>query len=130
RSPLLVISAWNRPETIHRFANTTDVVAAIEDILGLGQLARLDYFSRPLSDVFAPSPDLAPYSAIVPQADMEEVHPPKTAAADMSERLDLSGPDRIDDALFNRVLWLTLKGDEPMPRPQAHGSLHLLQMSR
>ena len=130
RSPLLVISAWNRPGTIHRFANTTDVVAAIEDILGLGQLARLDYFSRPLSDVFAASPDLASYSAVVPKADMEEMNPPKTAAARMSEGLDLRGPDRIDDALFNRVLWLAVKGEEPMPRPQARGAVHLLQMSR
>ena len=128
RSPLLVISAWNRPGTIHRFANTTDVVAAIEDILGLGQLARLDYFSRPLSDVFAATPDLAPYSAIVPRANMEEMNPPKTAAARMSDGLDLSGPDRIDDALFTRVLWLALKGEEPMPHPVAHGPLHLLQM--
>ena len=48
----------------------------------------------------------------------------------MSEGLDLSGPDRIDDALFNRILWAALKGEEPMPRPQARGSLHLLQMSR
>ena len=130
RSPLLVISAWNRPGTIRRFANTTDVVAAIEDILGLGQLARLDYFSRPLSDVFAASPDLAPYPAIVPQADMEEMNPPKTAAARMSEGLDLSGPDRIDDARFNQVLWSALKGEEPIPRPQARGPVHLLQMSR
>ena len=71
-----------------------------------------------------------PYSAIVPQANMEEMNPPKTAAARMSEGLDLSGPDRIDDALFNRILWAALKGEEPMPRPQARGSLHLLQMSR
>ena len=58
------------------------------------------------------------------------MNPPKTAAARMSEGLDLSGPDRIDDALFNRILWAALKGEEPMPRPQARGSLHLLQMSR
>lgn len=40
------------------------------------------------------------------------------------------GPDCIDDALFNRVLRLALKGDEPMPRPQARGPGHLLQISR
>ena len=36
RSCFFAISAYNRPGTMHRFANTTDVVAAIEDILGLG----------------------------------------------------------------------------------------------
>jgi DNA-binding beta-propeller fold protein YncE len=130
RSPLLVISAWNRPGTIHRFANTTDVVAAIEDILGLGSLAKFDYFSRPLSDVFASAPDLTPYTALVPSANMEEMNPPKTAAATMSEGIDLARPDHVDDALFNRILWAALKGEEPMPRPVAHGPLHMLQMSR
>ena len=49
---------------------------------------------------------------MVPQGDMEEMNPPKTAAARISEGIDLTGPDRVDDALFNRVLWLALKGDE------------------
>ena len=35
RAPFYAISAYNRPGTVHRFINTTDVVAAIEDILGL-----------------------------------------------------------------------------------------------
>src|SRR5208282_3072399 len=52
RSCFFAISAYNRPGTIHRFANTTDVVAAIEDILGLGRLSQFDYFSRSLADIF------------------------------------------------------------------------------
>jgi DNA-binding beta-propeller fold protein YncE len=130
RGPLLVISAYNRPGTIHRFANTTDVVAAIEDILGLGHLSKFDYFSRSLADVFAAKPDLAPYAAIAPEANMEEMNPPKTAAARMSEGLDFSGPDRVDDARFNEILWTMLKGDRPMPAARTKASLHLLQISR
>jgi DNA-binding beta-propeller fold protein YncE len=130
RGPLLVISAYNHPGTIHRFANTTDVVAAIEDILGLGHLSKYDYFSRSLADVFAATPDLRPYAAIAPEANMEEMNPPKTAAARMSEGLDLSGPDRVDDARFNEILWTMLKGDRPMPTAQSKASLHLLQISR
>ena len=60
RSPFFAISAYNHPGTIHRFANTTDVIAAIEDILGLDRLSKFDYFSRPLTDIFAPTPDLSP----------------------------------------------------------------------
>ncbi|HEY6931631.1 MAG TPA: bifunctional YncE family protein/alkaline phosphatase family protein, partial [Thermoanaerobaculia bacterium] len=66
RSPMLVISAYNRPGTIHRFANTTDVVAAIEDILKLGRLSKFDYFSRSLADVFVGTPDPTPYTALIP----------------------------------------------------------------
>ncbi|MGA9390436.1 MAG: bifunctional YncE family protein/alkaline phosphatase family protein, partial [Candidatus Sulfotelmatobacter sp.] len=35
RAPFYAISAYSRPGTVHRFINTTDVVAAIEDILGM-----------------------------------------------------------------------------------------------
>src|SRR5207244_6397515 len=74
RSPFLVISAYNRPGTIHRFANTTDVLAAIEDILGLDRLSQFDYFSRPLSDVFSETPDLSPFTSFAPQVDMNEMN--------------------------------------------------------
>jgi len=130
RSPLLVISAYNHPGTIHRFANTTDVVAAIEDILGLDRLSKFDYFSRSMADVFAQVPDSSPYTAIQPQADMNEVNPPKTAAAKMSEGIDLSAPDRVNDALFNHILWLVVKGDLPSPVAQNKAPLHTLQLSR
>ena len=130
RGPLLVISAYSRGGTIHRFANTTDVLAAIEDILGLGHLSKYDYFSRSLADVFVTKPDLRPYDAMKPEADMEEMNPAKTAAARMSEGLDFSGPDRVDDARFNEILWTMLKGDQPMPSPQSKAAVHLLQISR
>jgi len=130
RGPLLVISAYNRAGTIHRFANTTDVLAAIEDILGLDRLSKFDYFSRSLADVFAATPDLTPYAAITPEQSLDEMNPAKTAAARLSEGLDFSGPDRVDDALFNQILWLMMKGDQLMPAATSRASLHLLQISR
>ncbi|HSY47865.1 MAG TPA: bifunctional YncE family protein/alkaline phosphatase family protein [Thermoanaerobaculia bacterium] len=130
RGPLLVISAYNRPGTIHRFANTTDVVAAIEDILGLDRLSKYDYFSRSLADIFAATPDLTPYAALTPEQSLEEMNPAKTAASRLSEGLDFSAPDRVDDALFNQILWLMMKGDRPMPAAQSRASLHLMQISR
>ena len=129
RSPLLVISAYNRPGTIHRFANTTDVVAAIEDILGLDRLSKFDYFSRSLADVFASAPDSSPYTAIQPQVDMNEVNPPKTTAAKMSEAIDLSAPDRVNDALFNDILWLAWKGETRLPVAETKAPLHTLQLT-
>jgi len=130
RSPFLAISAYSRPGTIHRFANTTDVVAAIEDILGLGRLSKFDYFSRSLSDVFAATPDLTPYQAVMPTANMEELNPAHTAAAIMSQDLDFSAPDKVNDELFNRILWLIVKGDQPAPAVTAKAPLQLLEMSR
>jgi DNA-binding beta-propeller fold protein YncE len=131
RSPLLVISAYNRPGTVSRFANTTDVIAAIEDILGLGRLSQFDYFSRPLSDVFAPAPDLTPYDAVRPAQSLDELNPAKGPGAEESKAFDLSAPDRIDDAAFNRVLWKVVKGEQTkMPEPRYASPVHLLRMGR
>ena len=115
RSPFFAISAYNRPGTIHRFANTTDVVAAIEDILGLGRLSKFDYFSRPLTDIFAATPDLSPWSAVIPTVDRNEVNPAATAAARMSETMDFTAPDRVNDETFNQILWTMIKGAQPAP---------------
>jgi DNA-binding beta-propeller fold protein YncE len=130
RAPFYAISAYNRSGTVHRFINTTDVVAAIEDILGMGRLSKFDYFSRSLADIFAPAPDPTPYDPIVPTQDLSEKNPQNTAAARMSEGLDLSAPDRVEDQLYNRILWLMLKGDIPPPVAQSHAALHALQSSK
>ena len=130
RAPFYAISAYNKPETIHRFVNTTDVVAAIEDILHMGRLSKFDYFSRSLSDIFSPTPDLTPYTPIIPKQDLNAKNPAKTTAATLSEGLDLSDADRIDDQLYNRILWLMLKGEAPPPVVRNRAPLHTLEASR
>src|SRR5262249_15219791 len=127
RSPFLAISAYSHQGLIHRFANTTDVVAAIEDILGLDRLSKYDYFSRSLSDIFSDTPDFTPYTAITPQIDLKELNPAETKAARMSEGLDLSAADRIDDDLFNQNLWMMMKQDTPAPAVVSKAPLHTLQ---
>src|SRR5262249_49875196 len=109
---------------------TTDVIAAIEDILGMGRLSKFDYFSRSLADIFGTTPDLTPYDPIVPKQDLNEKNPEKTAAALMSEGLDLSGPDRVDDQLYNRILGQMLKGGTPVPAARAYAPLQELEASR
>ncbi len=126
RSPFLAISAYSRSGTNHRFANTTDVVAAIEDILGLDRLSKFDYFSRSLADVFSATPDLSPYRAITPQADMKELNPAQGAAAQMSEKLDLTAADRNNDDLFNQILWLMMKPDGPAPNVVNKAPIHAM----
>jgi YVTN family beta-propeller protein len=110
RSPLLVISPYTRPGAIHRFANTTDVLRTIEEILGLTSMSQYDYFGRPLRDIWASSPDLQPYKALVPAVSLDELNPRGTREARESAKLDLSIEDAADENLFNRVLWETIKG--------------------
>ncbi len=125
RSVLLVISAYSRAGVVHRFINTTDVLSTIEPILGLRALSQFDYYGRPLVGLFAATPDLTPYRALVPAVPMDEKNPPDKNAR-LSARLDLSRPDAADEGLFNRVLWRSIKGGEP-PRP---ARLPLLEIER
>jgi len=130
RALFFVISAYNRPGTIHRFVNTTDVLAAIEDILGLGRLSKYDYFSRSLADVFSNTPDLTPYAASMPKADLDEKNPAQGKAAQQSENLDFSAPDRINDEVYNEILWSMIKGEEAPPPRRSTAPMHAWIVSR
>jgi YVTN family beta-propeller protein len=116
RSVLLMISAWNRGGLVHRFVNTTDVLATMEEILGLDSLSQFDHYGRPMRGLFAEQPDLTPYDAIKPGIALDEKNP-ESAVAKQSALLDFSKPDKIDDATLNLILWRTIKGDVPYPGP-------------
>jgi DNA-binding beta-propeller fold protein YncE len=124
RAPFQVISAYTKGGVLHRWTNTTDVVATIGEILHLGALSQFDYYGRPLRDVWRATPDLTPYSVLTPAVRLDEMNPGRTAAAAVSARLDLSAEDRADEDLFNRVLWATIKGaGVPYPEPTRASSL-------
>jgi DNA-binding beta-propeller fold protein YncE len=124
RSVLLVISAYNRGGVSHRFVNTTDVVATIDEILGLEPLSQFDHFGRPLREMFKASPDLRPFEALTPSQSLTEMNPPQGKSARESLRLDLSKVDVANEALFNRILWRVIKGDEvPYPETRRISSL-------
>jgi len=114
RSVLLMISAWNRNGVVHRFVNTTDVLATMEEILGLDSLSQFDHYGRPLRGLFADQPDLAPYDALKPEVPLDEKNP-ESAQSKQSSLLDFSKADAIDDDALNRILWKTIKGDVPYP---------------
>ncbi len=125
RSPLIVVSAYNRGGVIHRFANTTDVIATISEILRMGSLSQFDHYGRPLRDVFGTEPDLRPYTALRPKVSLDERNPKNGAGAAESARIDLSAEDRVDDMLFNRILWKAIKGDVPYPGARRSSSLEM-----
>jgi hypothetical protein len=124
RTPFFLISPWARPGVHHRFTNTTDVVATMEEILGLGSLSQFDYYGRPLRDVWTESPDIAPYRALVPAVPLDERNPPQGRGARESERLDLAFEDIADEDLFNQILWRAIKGETvPYPGPTRMSAL-------
>ncbi|HEX3578986.1 MAG TPA: hypothetical protein VHY33_10525, partial [Thermoanaerobaculia bacterium] len=114
RSVLLMISAWNRGGVIHRFINTTDVIATMEEILGLDSMSQFDHYGRPMRGLFAEQPDLRPYDALKPEVPLDEKNP-ESAESKKTALLDFSKPDVADDLTLNLILWRTIKGDVPYP---------------
>lgn len=111
RSLLLTISPWNRPGAVHRWVNTTDVLATIEEILGLGQLSKFDFYGRPLREIWSAQPDLTPYVARVPSQSLEERNPAAGGpGAREAARLDFTFEDIAEEDGFNRSLWLSIRG--------------------
>jgi len=126
RSPMLVISAYNRSGTIHRFANTTDVLRTIEEILGLTSLSHFDYYGRPLREIWASQPDLRPYRALTPSVPLDELNIARTRESRESEELDFRKEDAADEDRFNRILWRTIKGpNAPYPGSRKIAALEL-----
>jgi len=110
RAPFLMVSAYSHAGVVHRFVNTTDVIATIADILHLGSLSQFDYYGRPLRGLFTESPDLTPYVAQTPAQSLDSRNPASGPGAKASARLNLDLEDESDDNLFNHILWEALKG--------------------
>jgi len=127
RSVMLTISPWARGGTVHRFVNTTDVLATMEEILGLDSFSQFDHFGRPLREIWRSSPDLRPYVALTPAQSIVERNLAAGPGARASAHIDLAREDRVDDAVFNRILWHALKGSAPYPTARR---LALLEAAR
>jgi YVTN family beta-propeller protein len=114
RSVLLVISPWTAGGIVHRFVNTTDVLATIEDWLGLRAMSQFDHFGRPLRTIWRSQPDLRPYVAIHPLDDLAASNPdtvrPSSGPGGSSGGSAFRGIDRGDARLLNHVLWAAVKG--------------------
>jgi YVTN family beta-propeller protein len=116
RSVLLMISAYSRAGTHHRFTNTTDVLATIEEVLKLDALSQFDHYGRPLREIWTKEPDLKPYTPLVPSVSLDAKNPASGRDARESAKLDFDFEDVADEEAFNRILWRTIKG-EAIPYP-------------
>jgi len=131
RSMCLVASPWaKRGAVVKHFYNQTSVLRTMELILGLPPLSQQDAAAVPMDECFTDQPDLAPFVATQNRIPLDERNPKRSAAGASASPLlaasdaqDLSLPDKIDDDVFNRVIWYSVRGDEPYPEEfaGAHG---------
>jgi YVTN family beta-propeller protein len=133
RSPVLVVSAWNRPgQLVHAIHNTVSLIRTIELLLGIAPMHQLDAAAVPM-DVFRNEPDLTPYNAVLPNvADDNLIFTrPRNAQdryyVDQTARQDLQNADMADPHMLNKIIWYSVRGDQPMPEPARWAGADALQ---
>lgn len=95
----------------------------IENILGIPPLNQFDLAAEPMLDCFSNTPDFSPYNVLANNIPLDQINPElKRLSGDAlfwakkSLEQDLDDYDRIDEDIFNRIIWHSVKGyDVPYP---------------
>jgi YVTN family beta-propeller protein len=122
----LVISPYTRRGAVVKTNySQISMLRTIERVLDLPHMNRFDLNAEPMADCFQAKPDLRPYSALPNRIPLDEMNPPLKALsgqalfwAQKSMELDLEDVDRADEDTFNRILWFSVKGEIPYPKPK------------
>src|SRR5262249_43621456 len=128
RTVAQVISPYTQTGKVDStFYSQVSVLRTIEQIVGIGPMTQFDAAARPLLNGFSNTPNMKPYTAIVPTQDVHEknpVNPPMASVAPKSLDQVATLVDQ-NEPLENQVLW-AYYGTGPMPAPRT--SLHDLSV--
>ena len=116
----MVISPYTkRGEVVSTYYSQISMVRTIENILGLPPMNQLDLTAEPMTDCFTGKPDFTPYKAVKNNIPLDQLNPALVSLsgnrlywAQKSLEQDLEDVDRIDDDVFNRIIWHAVKGYE------------------
>jgi hypothetical protein len=121
RSPVLVISAYNRPGLlIHDFHNTVSLIRTMELLLGMRPMNQLDATATPMN-IFRAAADLQTYRARLPNVALDNLMTPPPRDADTAlwmrrtKEQDISHADMADPQTLNQIIWFSVRGKTPMP---------------
>jgi YVTN family beta-propeller protein len=129
RSIAFVIGPYVKHKAVVSTAYTTlSILRTMEEILGIGNLSLNDASATAMGDVFdihqkdwtykaVASAMLASTQLPIPRTSGEVLHPTHDAAywAKATRGMDFSVEDRLDPAVFNRVLWRGIMGERAYP---------------
>jgi YVTN family beta-propeller protein len=120
----MVISPYTkRGKVVSTYYSQINMVRTIEDILGVPPMNQLDLSAEAMTDCFTGKPDLTSYKAIKNNIPLDQLNPALVSIAGdelywakKSLEQDLGDVDRIDEDVFNRIIWHSVKGyDRPYP---------------
>jgi hypothetical protein len=117
RSTAFVVGAYVKQGALVSTQYTTvDFVRTIEDVLGLASLNLNDALARPMADIFSTVCDTAlPLPARRPGLVVPKPTRDAKYWAGATRGLDLTDADRVDPALFNRILWAGMMANTRYP---------------
>jgi hypothetical protein len=121
RSICLVVSPYTkRGKVVSQFYNQAAVLKTIGHILGTPPLGKFDRMANAMTECFQAKADLRPFTALKNQVPLNELNPSGSQQA----KLDLSGPDRLGEDFYNRILWGYSRPNQPYPAhlAGAHGT--------
>ncbi|MGB7549629.1 MAG: putative Ig domain-containing protein [Terracidiphilus sp.] len=128
RTTAYIAGAYVKNGVVPTAYTTLDFIRTMEEVLGLPSMNLNDALATPMSDVFNTSPSpwsfTATPAAILyctklplpgPAQPCNSPTPNAKYWARVTGAFDFSDADRIDGAVFNRVLWKGLMGNQPYP---------------
>lgn len=119
RSIAFVVSPYTKRKFVdHAMYSTSGMLRTMELILGLPPMTQYDAAATPMWRSFTGTPDFTKYTAVPCNIDLNEKNVANTVSARRSALLDFTEVDKIDDRLFNEILWKGLKGESAeVPAP-------------
>jgi hypothetical protein len=107
------------------FYSQVSVLRTVEQIVGLAPMTQFDAAATPMLNSFTDTPNMTPYTAVVPSQDPHEKNPVTAPHFSMYASLaDAATAVDQNESLENQGLWASVNGyDSPMPAPQSN--LHL-----
>ena len=120
----LVISPYTkRGKVISTNYSQINMFRTMENILGIPPLNQFDLAAEPMFDCFVDTPDFSPYDVLQNNIPLDKLNPSLSSLsgdalywAQKSLEQDLADYDRIEEDIFNRIIWHAVKGyDVPYP---------------
>ncbi|MDB5110526.1 MAG: beta-propeller repeat protein [Mucilaginibacter sp.] len=98
------------------------MLRTIELILGLPPMSQYDAAATPMWRSFTSTLNLTPFIIVPANIDLNQVNMKATKSALKSSTLNFTQADKIDDRMFNEILYKGIKGENttvPVPHRSA-----------
>ncbi len=99
----------------HTMYSTASMIRTMELMLGLPPMSQHDRHATSMIASLTDKPNLAPFTHLSAQIDLEARNPKQGVLAMESSKLDFSAYDRVEPDVLNRVLWADAKPGVPYP---------------